>query len=265
MGSTAGLSLPCVSVASGHTWGTQLLQPGFGMDREPGDAAREVSPSVTMAMAAAKPLLVPASMEQLPRGALAPEPLAGCGENRGAREPSRAPSHSHYLLPPSAPCQKPDQALHKATTPAPAQGGGSGLSPLAGCPHCTVTTGISQRSQEPGLSSMCSAPGRFTATTGEAHVPHGVPSAAGGNTDGRVSRALQSVPGHENNKDSRLLWMGSSDFLISVGFSQVRSSPGRLPRCCRAVPALLPAVAVLGPQVLFGWPDPMKAGGPLAR
>lgn len=38
---------------------------------------------------------------------------------------------------------------------------------------------------------------------------------------------LQSVPGHENNKDSRLLWMGSSDCLISVGFSQVRSLPGR--------------------------------------
>uniref|UniRef100_A0A493TLI7 Coronin n=1 Tax=Anas platyrhynchos platyrhynchos TaxID=8840 RepID=A0A493TLI7_ANAPP len=36
--------------------------------------------------------------------------------------------------------------------------------------------------------------------------------------------ASQSVPGHENNKDSRLLWMGASDCLISVGFSQVRSS-----------------------------------------
>lgn len=37
---------------------------------------------------------------------------------------------------------------------------------------------------------------------------------------------MQSVPGHENNKDSRLLWMGASDCLISVGFSQVRASLG---------------------------------------
>uniref|UniRef100_A0A8B9TYA2 Coronin n=1 Tax=Anas platyrhynchos TaxID=8839 RepID=A0A8B9TYA2_ANAPL len=55
--------------------------------------------------------------------------------------------------------------------------------------------------------------------------PHG---AGGGNADGRVSCALQSVPGHENNKDSRLLWMGASDCLISVGFSQMREREVKL-------------------------------------
>ncbi|NXY78586.1 CORO7 protein, partial [Glareola pratincola] len=41
--------------------------------------------------------------------------------------------------------------------------------------------------------------------------------------DPRASPAAsQGVPGHEHNKDSRLLWMGSSDCLISVGFSQMR-------------------------------------------
>ncbi|XP_040976142.1 coronin-7-like isoform X2 [Aquila chrysaetos chrysaetos] len=40
--------------------------------------------------------------------------------------------------------------------------------------------------------------------------------------------ASQSVPGHENNKDSRLLWMGSSDCLISVGFSQMREREVKL-------------------------------------
>ncbi|KAM6249786.1 coronin-7-like isoform 2-T2 [Porphyrio hochstetteri] len=40
--------------------------------------------------------------------------------------------------------------------------------------------------------------------------------------------AFQSVPGHENNKDSRLLWMGSSDCLISVGFSQMREREVKL-------------------------------------
>uniref|UniRef100_A0A8B9RYP9 Coronin n=1 Tax=Accipiter nisus TaxID=211598 RepID=A0A8B9RYP9_9AVES len=39
---------------------------------------------------------------------------------------------------------------------------------------------------------------------------------------------LQSVSGHENNKDSRLLWMGSSDCLISVGFSQMREREVKL-------------------------------------
>uniref|UniRef100_A0A8C3JVV9 Coronin n=1 Tax=Calidris pygmaea TaxID=425635 RepID=A0A8C3JVV9_9CHAR len=59
-------------------------------------------------------------------------------------------------------------------------------------------------------------------------VPRGMHGAAGGDTDGRVSRALQSVPGHEHNKDSRLLWMGSSDCLISVGFSQMREREVKL-------------------------------------
>lgn len=90
---------------------------------------------------------------------------------------------------------------------------------------------------------MCLAPGWFTATASEARVPRGMPSTAGGDTDGRVSCALQSVLGHENNKDSRLLWMGSGDCLISVGFSQVRSSPGRWHRHYRDVPAMLPAEA----------------------
>ncbi|XP_069726199.1 coronin-7-like isoform X1 [Phaenicophaeus curvirostris] len=40
--------------------------------------------------------------------------------------------------------------------------------------------------------------------------------------------ACQSVPGHENNKDSRLLWVGSSDCLISVGFSQMREREVKL-------------------------------------
>uniref|UniRef100_A0A8C3K066 Coronin n=1 Tax=Calidris pygmaea TaxID=425635 RepID=A0A8C3K066_9CHAR len=61
-----------------------------------------------------------------------------------------------------------------------------------------------------------------------AGVPRGMHGAAGGDTDGRVSRALQSVPGHEHNKDSRLLWMGSSDCLISVGFSQMREREVKL-------------------------------------
>ncbi|NWS98678.1 CORO7 protein, partial [Mionectes macconnelli] len=47
--------------------------------------------------------------------------------------------------------------------------------------------------------------------------------------DPRASPAAsQSVPGHENNKDSRLLWMGSSDYLISVGFSQMREREVKL-------------------------------------
>ncbi|XP_053936158.1 coronin-7 isoform X2 [Cuculus canorus] len=40
--------------------------------------------------------------------------------------------------------------------------------------------------------------------------------------------AGESVPGHENNKDSRLLWVGSSDCLISVGFSQMREREVKL-------------------------------------
>lgn len=84
-GSVTGLSLPCVSVASGHTRGTQLLQLRFGMDQEPGDAAGEVSSSVIVAMATAKLLRVPGSMEQLPRGMLAPEPPCWVwGEPQGA-------------------------------------------------------------------------------------------------------------------------------------------------------------------------------------
>ncbi|XP_068003069.1 coronin-7-like isoform X1 [Melanerpes formicivorus] len=47
--------------------------------------------------------------------------------------------------------------------------------------------------------------------------------------DPRASPAAsQSVLGHENNKDSRLLWMGSSDCLISVGFSQMREREVKL-------------------------------------
>uniref|UniRef100_A0A8B9TY61 Coronin n=1 Tax=Anas platyrhynchos TaxID=8839 RepID=A0A8B9TY61_ANAPL len=68
--------------------------------------------------------------------------------------------------------------------------------------------------------------GRILGTSCKPHVkPHG---AGGGNADGRVSCALQSVPGHENNKDSRLLWMGASDCLISVGFSQMREREVKL-------------------------------------
>ncbi|XP_075371777.1 coronin-7 isoform X3 [Mycteria americana] len=47
--------------------------------------------------------------------------------------------------------------------------------------------------------------------------------------DPRASPAAsQSVLGHENNKDSRLLWVGSSDCLISVGFSQMREREVKL-------------------------------------
>nr|XP_021147479.1 coronin-7 [Columba livia] len=47
--------------------------------------------------------------------------------------------------------------------------------------------------------------------------------------DPRASPAAsQSVLGHENNKDSRLLWMGSSDCLISIGFSQMRQREVKL-------------------------------------
>uniref|UniRef100_A0A8B9D0B6 Coronin n=1 Tax=Anser brachyrhynchus TaxID=132585 RepID=A0A8B9D0B6_9AVES len=47
--------------------------------------------------------------------------------------------------------------------------------------------------------------------------------------DPRASPAAsQSVPGHENNKDSWLLWMGASDCLISVGFSQMREREVKL-------------------------------------
>ncbi|XP_040430557.1 coronin-7-like isoform X2 [Cygnus olor] len=47
--------------------------------------------------------------------------------------------------------------------------------------------------------------------------------------DPRASPAAsQSVPGHENNKDSRLLWMGASDCLVSVGFSQMREREVKL-------------------------------------
>ncbi|KAM9556828.1 coronin-7-like isoform 2-T2 [Guaruba guarouba] len=47
--------------------------------------------------------------------------------------------------------------------------------------------------------------------------------------DPRVSPAAsQSVLGHENNKDSRLLWIGSSDCLISIGFSQMREREVKL-------------------------------------
>lgn len=61
------------------------------MVREPGDVAKEVSPSVTMAMA--KPLLMAAGMEQLPNGTLAPElPRHVWGEPLRAEELSHAPS-----------------------------------------------------------------------------------------------------------------------------------------------------------------------------
>ncbi|XP_075292298.1 coronin-7 isoform X4 [Opisthocomus hoazin] len=47
--------------------------------------------------------------------------------------------------------------------------------------------------------------------------------------DPRASPAAsQSVLGHEHNKDSRLLWMGSTDCLISVGFSQMREREVKL-------------------------------------
>lgn len=88
------------------------------------------------------------------------------------QEPSCALPHSHYLLPPSTPCWELGQLLHKATTLA---WGGEGSQ----CCHClqAVPTALSpgQLSAELSLPSapraQCSAPGQFTATAGEAHVP----------------------------------------------------------------------------------------------
>lgn len=108
-------------------------------------------------------------MEQLPRSPLSPSPrVTGCGESPG--DTSCPLSHSHYLLPPSTPCWELGQLLHKATT-LPWAGGVSTftacrLSPLL-CPQ-----GSSQQSWEP----TCSAPGQFTATAGEAHVPSTCPA-----------------------------------------------------------------------------------------
>ncbi|XP_010220481.1 PREDICTED: coronin-7-like [Tinamus guttatus] len=47
--------------------------------------------------------------------------------------------------------------------------------------------------------------------------------------DPRASAAAsQSAQGHENSKDSRLLWMGASDYLISVGCNQMREREVKL-------------------------------------
>uniref|UniRef100_A0A7M4E3D2 Coronin n=1 Tax=Crocodylus porosus TaxID=8502 RepID=A0A7M4E3D2_CROPO len=43
-----------------------------------------------------------------------------------------------------------------------------------------------------------------------------------------VSSVFQSVQGHENNKDSRLIWMDASDYLLSVGFNQMREREVKL-------------------------------------
>ncbi|XP_073218897.1 coronin-7 isoform X5 [Lepidochelys kempii] len=40
--------------------------------------------------------------------------------------------------------------------------------------------------------------------------------------------AAQSIQGHANNKDSRLLWMNTSDYVLSVGFSQMREREVKL-------------------------------------
>uniref|UniRef100_A0A8C0IVV5 Coronin n=1 Tax=Chelonoidis abingdonii TaxID=106734 RepID=A0A8C0IVV5_CHEAB len=46
-------------------------------------------------------------------------------------------------------------------------------------------------------------------------------------TSSKVS-AVGSIQGHENNKDSRLLWMNASDYVLSVGFSQMREREVKL-------------------------------------
>lgn len=101
-----------VSVASGHAWGTCLLQPGFGTDREPGEASGEVSASPSLAMAGVKHLLVPASMEQL-LGALAPRtPTLAIGGARAVLGDLGAlPSCSRHLLPPPRSSQPPHRHL----------------------------------------------------------------------------------------------------------------------------------------------------------
>ncbi|XP_064318172.1 coronin-7 isoform X2 [Phalacrocorax carbo] len=66
--------------------------------------------------------------------------------------------------------------------------------------------------------------------------------------DPRASPAAsQSVPGHENNKDSRLLWMGSSDYLISIGFSQMREREVKLWDTRRFTVAMLTMVLDTSP------------------
>ncbi|XP_074866458.1 coronin-7 isoform X2 [Carettochelys insculpta] len=40
--------------------------------------------------------------------------------------------------------------------------------------------------------------------------------------------AAQSVQGHEHNKDCRLLWLNTSDYVLSVGFSQMREREVKL-------------------------------------
>lgn len=47
--------------------------------------------------------------------------------------------------------------------------------------------------------------------------------------DPRVtSSAVQSTLGHDNNKDSRLLWVSTSDYILSVGFRQMRDREAKL-------------------------------------
>lgn len=105
-------------------------------------------------------------MEHLPRSTLSPSPrVTRCGESPGDRG---AISHSRYLLPPSTPCWELGQLLHKATTLPWA--GESGLSLLAGCPHCTVPRAALSRA-----GSQHSAP-RAQPTAGESHVPSTCPA-----------------------------------------------------------------------------------------
>ncbi|XP_069502950.1 coronin-7 [Ambystoma mexicanum] len=43
-----------------------------------------------------------------------------------------------------------------------------------------------------------------------------------------ASSAVQSTLGHENNKDTRLLWVSTSDYVITVGFRQMRDREAKL-------------------------------------
>lgn len=174
-------------------------------------------------------------MEQLPL-----TPSLGVGRALGSREPSCAPSRSRYLLPPSAARREPGQLLHKATTPAPAQGGGSGLSPLAPTalsPWASLSRAGSQR------PAPCAQPRGSSQPPPARHVSHTVSPAV-------IPTAVSPVPCRASRDMRTTRTLGCSGWAPVIA-----SSPSGSARYSALqqgdVPALLPAAAVPGPQVLF--------------
>lgn len=154
------------------------------MDKEPGGAAGEVSPSVIITMAE-PPLAcvawssfsqhyVPLSLGDRVWG----EPW-GHGSHPVPCHTHVTCSHPPLLAGSWASCSTRQPRWH---------GGESVLSLLAGCPHCTVPGAALSRA-EPAFNSTCSAPGQFTATAGEAHVPTTCPAWLAA-----VLTALSAVP-----------------------------------------------------------------------